>query len=302
MLKPLKPGDTIGLISPARHAPVERIEAAVKGFERMGYRVVLHPQNHARHHQLAGDDQTRAKALMDMFTNPSINAIICIRGGIGSYRLLNLLDYDVIRRNPKIFCGFSDITTLLTAIYKETGLNVFHGPMGWNFLEPNIELENDLRAAFTGDLKPITITTATCVREGVAEGKLFGGNLCLLQNLIGTRFDVSTDDCLFFIEDTEERWSAFDRTLYHFANAGKFARIKGLIVGELTDMRDEPAGPWTDSYRDALARLVPAGVPIVTDFPCGHGKRLIPFALGMRARLETRNNATVYTPLQSPFA
>jgi muramoyltetrapeptide carboxypeptidase len=301
---PLKPGATIGVVSPARHAPDEWMEKCQAGLEGMGFKVVVHAQNSARHHQLAGDDEARAKAIMDYFAGPAIDAIFCARGGIGSYRLLDLLDYDLIKKNPKIFCGFSDITTLLTAFYVKCGLVGFHAPMGWNFIDPDPALPPNLKDNLMGQLLGVeqVFPLARPLREGKAEGRLLGGNLCLLQNLIGTTYDLDTGGAILFIEDTEERWSAFDRTLHHMALAGKFKNIKALIVGELVDMREEDGALWGDDYRDALKKLVPAGIPIVTNFPCGHGKNMATLPIGIAAGLEIGPKTTVLKLLESPFA
>lgn len=303
-MRPLSPGSTVAIISPARHAPQEKIDKGVKGLEALGYKVKVHPQNYSKHHQLAGSDKERANALMEMFLDPVIDAILCARGGIGSYRTLPHLDFELIKKHPKIFCGFSDITTLLTAITTQCGFPTFHGPMCWNFPAKGSDYLDNFSRMMSGQMGNArqTYHQGICVREGGAEGELIGGNLCLLQNLMETKYEASFDDKILFIEDTEERWSAFDRMLHHFAMAGKFKNIHALIVGELVDMREDEAGPWEENLADTLKKLVPPGIPIVLNFPCGHGDSLMTFPLGTKTRLEVTANASVLQFLQNPFA
>ncbi len=301
--KKLQPGDTIAFASPARYPEAGEIENACTLLEKAGFKVLVHPSNTARHHQLAGDDRFRAHALGEMFADPKINAILCTRGGIGSYRLLDYLDYNLIKRSPKIFCGFSDITTLHMALAKKCSLVTFHGPLALSFHHQPVldHFLNTLQNKF--DDVPQTIPCEV-LHPGKAEAKLVGGNLTLLQNLIGTEYDWSAEGSILMLEDTEEPWSGLDRTLYHLKRAGKFRHIKGVILGEMSGMSDEKgrAVAWGEDYRKEILKLIPPGLPVVANLPVGHGQMLLTLPLGTRISLETGENAAVLRLTESPFA
>jgi len=291
---PLKPGGTIGVVSPARWAKPEWIAKGKALLEARGYTVVLHAQNYLKEGQLAGSDAARAEAIMDMFMDRTIDAVICARGGTGSIRLLDRLDYKIIRRNPKPFIGFSDITFLLQAINRHSGLVAYHGPIFWNFLD-----DKDPRSA--EDL--FTVVTAKkyirlrytgidCVRLGRAEGMLVGGNMTMLQHLIGTPYDWSGRDAILFLEDCDEVIYKIAERLQHMKLAGKFAGIRAVIVGEMVDIADGESGfarkgerPFGKSLRDVLLDILPSDVPLCFDFPCGHGKYITTFPVGAPVKL-----------------
>lgn len=303
--KALQKGSKIGVVSPARYAPEDWLSKGKAELEAAGFQVVIHPQNHLNDYQLAGSDAQRAAAIMDYFEDASIDAILCARGGIGSYRVVPHLDYELIRENPKIFCGFSDITTLINTIHNRTGLVTFHGPMLLSFFKNNdpaniTHFTNFFSASETA--VPIHYPTAEVFHEGVGTGRLVGGNITLLQNLIGTKDDFDTKDAILFIEDDDgEKPSDIDRALWHFKNAGKFENIKGLIVGEFCGFREDSAGHWKHTVHDLLRELIPSNIPIAVHFPCGHGKSIVPTALGITAKLETKGNQVILTHLESPF-
>ena len=308
VLKPksIQKGARIGVVSPARHAPAEWLTKGKAELEAAGYEVVVHPQNRMADYQLAGTDEQRAEAIMDFFKDTSIDAIIAARGGIGSYRVAPHLDFEIIRENPKVFCGFSDLTTLINVIHNRTGLVTFHGPMLLSFFKNNDPANiTHFKNFFNGSepAKPIHYPVAEVFVEGVGEGRLVGGNMTLLQNLIGTKDEFNTDDAILLIEDDDgEKQCEIDRAMWHFKNAGKFDKIKGLIVGEFCGFREDSAGHWKHSIHDLLRELIPPTIPIAMHFPCGHGKSIVPLPLGTMVRLETINKRVVLSCLESPFA
>ncbi|MEJ0062657.1 MAG: LD-carboxypeptidase [Alphaproteobacteria bacterium] len=305
----LRPGDTIGIVAPARWAPQEWVEASKSHFESKGLKVKLHPQIELRHDRLAGDDQARAKAINDMFADDSVRAIVCARGGTGSFRILEHIDYELIRRKPKIFCGFSDITTLLHAIQQRTGLITFHGPMVKNFAraasDPRTgsDMLELLGGHYPADGKDFP---AQAMTEGTAEGRLTGGNISMLRNMIGTPYDWSVKDSIIFIEDMDEPIYKLDHMLWQFRQAGKFVGVRGVIVGEmvgLTGGKDglpDPDGdiPYGKSLHDLLREYLPPGIPVCTDFPCGHGDYLTTLPLGAAARIDVAASKTRLSLLQ----
>jgi muramoyltetrapeptide carboxypeptidase len=213
---------------------------------------------------------------MAMFADPSIDAIICARGGYGANRVLPLLDYDVIRANPKIFVGYSDVTGLLTSISRYAGLVTFHGPMLSTFdrkaLPFNIE---SLQGVLSGEADVAVRSPAECparvLRPGTATGPLWGGNLVLLTERLGTPDQLDLDGGILFIEDVGEYLYKLDRMLLHLKRSGSLDGIAGLVVGEMIDMEDtdEPFGKNVDEI--VLDVCGAFDFPVVSNFPCGHG-------------------------------
>ena len=307
ILKPksLKKGARIGVVSPARHAPADWLIKGKTELDAAGYEAVIHPQNRHADYQLAGTDEQRGAAIMDYFKDDSIDAIIAVRGGIGCYRVVPHLDFEIIRENPKIFCGFSDLTTLINVIHNRTGLVTFHGPLLLSFFKNNDPANIAHFVNFfngTEPSKPIHYPAAEVFVEGTSEGRLVG-NITLMQHLIGTQDDINTDGAILLIEDDDgEKPCDIDRAMWHFKNCGKFDKIKGLIVGEFCGFREDSAGPWKHSVHDLLRELIPPNIPIAVHFPCGHGKSIVPLPLGSKVRLETTGKKVVLTCLESPFA
>ncbi len=305
--RPLHPRSQIGIVSPARHALPDVIQSGKAILENMGYTVFVHPQNAEQDFQLAGSDEARADAIMDMVEDPSIDAILAPRGGIGSYRVIPHLKFDVIAEHPKIFCGFSDLTTLLNTITLRTGLVTFHGPLLMNFLGEhdaynlNFFIKMASGKVVPGETQEFMRTQS--LRDGAAEGRLMGGNITLLQHMIGTKDDVSTDGAILFIEDdSAERLSGLDRKLWHLRNAGKFQRIAGLIVGEFAGFQEDPHGDWGHGINELVMDLVPSHVPVCVNFPCGHANTMTTLPLGVRVKFETSAKGTLLTLGESPFA
>jgi muramoyltetrapeptide carboxypeptidase len=296
---PLKKGGVIGIVSPARTPHPEWIKKGRATLEKRGYRVVVHPQNYLKAGQLAGSDRERADAVMDMFSNPSINAIMCARGGTGAIRIVDLLDYKIIKRNPKPFVGFSDITCLLQAIRVKTGMVTYHGPMLWNFAHSHdARTEGDLFTQIGAGKKPKLKVKATCVRPGKAEGKLVGGNLSRIEILTGTDYDIPSKNTILFIEDVDEALYKLDIKLQHLRLAGKLKGLRGVIVGEMVDISDGETGhdkrtgnPYGRSLKQILLDNLPPNIPLCMGFPCGHGKYITTFPVGARVSVNVRKNS-----------
>lgn len=291
---PLKPGGTIGIVSPGRWPKPEWIATGKTLLEERGYTVVIHAQNYLKDGQLAGSDAARAEAIMDMFADRTIDAVICARGGTGSLRLLEKLDYKLIKRNPKPFIGYSDITVLLQAINKRCGFVTYHGPMLVSFaadFDPRM-IEEMLTAV--GGKKNIRLrfSEAECIKPGRTEGVLIGGNLTLLEYLIGTPCDWSAKDAILFFEDTEEVIYKLADKLQHLKQAGKFAGVRAILVGEMVDIGDGETGyarkgdkPFGKNLREVFLDILPNDVPLCLNFPCGHGAYHTTLPVGAPAKL-----------------
>jgi len=210
--------------------------------------------------------------------------------------LLDRLDYKTIKRNPKPFVGFSDITFLLQAITKQAGFATYHGPLCWNFAQDNNDPRTveDAFAVVTGKKKVrLKYPTIECIRSGHAEGVLTGGNLTMLQHLIGTPFDWSGKDAILFVEDCDEVIYKIAERLQHMKLAGKFKGVCAVLVGEMIDIADGETGfakpkerPFGKSLREILLDVLPSDVPLCFNFPCGHGTFVTTFPIGATVALD----------------
>jgi muramoyltetrapeptide carboxypeptidase len=302
---PIKParltlGDTIGIVAPASPPPDRRnIDLSVAALERLGFKARLAPNVRKRLGFLAGSDRDRAADLMKMFANRKVKAILCVRGGYGSARLLPLLDYQVIRANPKIFVGYSDITSLHCAFLARANLVTFHGPMlNADLIRkdlPDFTLLSFLKTLMEPS-PPGSIcngyqrTAIRILRRGVASGRLMGGNLSVLCATLGTPFQPRFRDSILFLEDLDEAPYRFDRMLTQLLNAGLLQQVAGIAIGINAKCRD-PKARKAKEYRQTLAdvfreRLLPLKVPVVTGLPFGHVRLQATLPIGVRATLD----------------
>lgn len=274
--KRLTAGATIGIVNPAYWLEPERLQRAVGVFEGLGYELVLGKSTGLKEHKYAGSAEERAADIMAMFTDSSIDAIISARGGYGGNRVLPLLDYDVIRENPKIFIGYSDISGFLTSMAQKSGLITFHGPMMTTYGEQTIQYNLDTFQQVLSGQRDIRIeSTPACrartLKPGIARGPVWGGNLMLVISRLGTDDQIDTSGAILFLEEIDEKLYAFDRMMLHLRLSGSLDNIKGLVIGEMLEMSDSeiPFGKTTDEIvLDVCGDL---DIPIISNFPCGHG-------------------------------
>lgn len=296
VLKPprLRKGETIGLISPASPpSSSEKIEKSVRYLERLGYRVVVGSHAMDQNGYLAGSDRHRADDFNQMVRDKNIKAILAIRGGYGTPRILSLLDYSAVKRNPKIIVGYSDLTALQLALYKKTNLITFSGPMAgvemWNSIDPYTE-EHFWRivtsASPAGALPPPADSPPVVFHAAKASGRLLGGNLSLLISSLSTPYSPSYKDSLLVLEEVDEAPHRVDRMLTQLFNAGVLKGIAGLLLGHFTDCNPaDPSKPFltTDEVlTDVIARLA---VPVLTKLQYGHIPKKLTLPIGARARL-----------------
>ena len=306
MIKPsaLKPNATIGIVSPSSWLREPDLKTAVSVFENKGYKLVLGESIFLKEFTYAGTPQERANDINNMFANQDIDAIICARGGYGANRVLPLLDYDLIQANPKIFMGFSDITAFLISISQKTGLVTFHGPMLSSFKKGLVDFNFDLMEKTLFGYESVTLhppseLESRILKPGKAEGPLWGGNMCLLINRLGTEDQLDTEGAILFIEDINEYLYAFDRMMVHMKKAGMFDNIKGLIIGELLEMKNdaEPFGKSTDEIvLDVCGDL---DIPIISNFPCGHGTFQATLPISVPIQLDANSGSPSLTFLES---
>ena len=244
IIKPekLKRGDVIGIISPS--SPVSdkvKLDSGVSYFEKMGYRVKVGINAMKEWGYLAGTDEERVEDIHNMFLDNEVKLIICLRGGYGASRLLDKIDYRIVKNNPKIFCGYSDITVLQNAFFKKTGLITFAGPMaGVDFYEDISEFTEQNFWNTVTSSKPIKLNCPkgkrlSSYRSGIAEGKLIGGNLSMFVSLIGTEYLPGPEGKILFLEEVDEVPYRIDRMLNQLRLSGYLGKIKGVILGSFTD-------------------------------------------------------------------
>ena len=308
--KRLRPGMTVGLVTPASNVPEDQeLHAAMDLVRSLGFSAEPAVNLFSRTQYLAGTDQQRADDLNAMFANTTIDAIFCVRGGYGSGRLLRYLDYDMIAANPKVIMGYSDITSILNAIYLRTGLVTFHGPIaGGNFSNYTYEqykkvLIEPVQIARIGEppefeTRPGVVdwkNRLTTIVSGVAEGHLVGGNLSLMVTLLGTPFEPQFEGAILFLEDVGEPPYSVDRMLTHLWMAGKLEQLAGIVLGKFTD---DGYDRNTFSMEEVLRnRLEPLGIPTLRGAMIGHVEDKTVVPLGVRARLDA--DAGALTLLES---
>src|ERR1039458_3477251 len=293
-------GDTIGIVAPASAPPdPKNIDRSVAALERLGFKAKLAPNVRKRWGFLAGSDRDRASDLMKMFTDHQVKAIICVRGGYGTSRLLPLLDYRTIRANPKIFLGYSDITSLHCAFLVKSNLVSFHGPMlNSDFVKtdfPDFTMQSFLKTLMQ-PAAPGSICdgykrkTVTILRRGKATGPLIGGNITLLCASLGTPYQPSFKNGILFFEDLDEVPYRFDRMLTQLLNAGLLQQVAGIAIGINVNCHD-PKAKGAKEYRQTLQdvfkeRLLPLKVPVAAGLPFGHIPLNATLPVGVRVTLD----------------
>jgi muramoyltetrapeptide carboxypeptidase len=309
VLKPerLCPGDVVGLIAPASAPPDPKsVDRAAAALEKFGYQPKLGKNVRARHGFIAGTDRERAADVMAMFADKKVKAIFCLRGGYGCTRILERLDLEIIRRHPKIFSGYSDITALHSVFASKLGMISFHAPM-WNgaLADPKVP-------AFTKNSFFKTVTeqkpfgsicdgydkkNVSILRGGIAEGRLVGGNLSLICATLGTPFAPDFKNKILFFEDISERPYRLDRLLTQLWSAGIFSQVAGVAVGVNADCDEKSASKeWQQSGADVVKEgLEKLRVPTVIGLPFGHVSLNATIPVNALARLDAEHGDLVIT-------
>jgi muramoyltetrapeptide carboxypeptidase len=275
LLKPprLKKGDTIGLISPANQIQAEEVNSVKDFLSHKGFRVKLGKHIFDQYGYLAGQDEARAEDVNQMFTDQSVRGILTLRGGWGCNRILSLLDYELIRQNPKIIMGYSDITSLLLAISSQTNLVTFHGPVGTSTWNPftlthaqSILIDNQMMVFQNSPELPFKTINA-----GKARGRLWGGNLSVLAAMIGSDYLPDWHQAILFVEDIGEDVYRIDRLLTQLQLAGVLERISGFIFGQCTNCTSGEDGEPSLTLDQVLQDLLkPLGIPAWSGAAFGH--------------------------------
>jgi muramoyltetrapeptide carboxypeptidase LdcA involved in peptidoglycan recycling/CubicO group peptidase (beta-lactamase class C family) len=286
----LLPGDTIAVIAPASPFNPDQFNRGLTVLESMGFEIEIPPGIFSSKGYLAGDDLHRSELLNNAFKSTEIKAIICARGGFGSIRILDRLDYDAIGKNPKIFVGFSDISSLLTAIYERCGVVTFHGPTVTSLADADKETVSALFSILTSE-KVLSIYDpyAISIKPGLAKGPVMGGNLTTLCHLVGTPFEPEFSGHILFLEDRGEAPYRIDRMLTQMKMAGCFEGLSGMILGSFSECGDLP--DVIQVFKDCFAGF---DIPILAGIKAGHEKTNIALPIGLEATLNSDEKYLCY--------
>jgi len=299
--KRLEEGDLIGLVTPGGTITEEQLFETIGKLEGFGFRTYYKDSVLSKYGYFAGTDQERADELMHMFANKDVDAILCVRGGYGSIRLLDHLDFEQVRQNPKALIGYSDITALLTSIYERTGLITFHGPVGIStfndFTRKSFErvLMNPRnhykypyeREASTTDNPEYDIYT---INEGKAEGKLIGGNISVLDSMIGSPYEPDFENKIVYLEEIGEQTYRVDKMLFHLLYATNLKKAAGIVMGVFDDCNVNIEVPKL-TLKEAIVDLIkPLNMPVSYGLSFGHIATMITIPNGIMARMNADKN------------
>lgn len=294
-IKPLclMPGDTLGIVAPAGPFDPKKFMKGKAILESMGFRTVFDEGIFQKHGIFAGSDVHRADQVNRLFADPTVQAVVCARGGYGSMRILPFLDFKIIQNNPKIFMGFSDISVLLFVLHARCSLVTFHGPVVTtlaNTAEQTIAAM--IRVMTSNKHLEVKPEKGLVIKPGVSSGGVVGGNLTTLCHLVGTPYTPDFDGKILFLEDRGEAPYRIDRMLTQMKLAGCFEGLKGLFLGSF-----EACGKRDDIFRIVQEVFEDVNIPILSGFEIGHARINITIPIGLRATLNTdRQILTFHEP------
>lgn len=301
--KTLKRGDTIGLISPASRLPKKKqYGKIIRQVRKLGFKVKVAENARNRYGNLAGHDEQRAEDLNNMFADDEVDTILPFRGGWGCNRILDLIDYEMIRNNPKILVGFSDITTLLNAIYAKTGLITFHGPVGkvdWT----DYTVDHFRKSLSSGKEYELSIPKnnlcedcrgLSVITPGKASGRLLGGNLSVLSAMMGSDYLPDWEDNILLLEDVGEDVYRIDRMLTQLELNGVFDKISGFAFGQCVSC--DRSNSYSLSLKQVFDdHIKPRGIPAFSGAMFGHISKMITMPIGIPARIDAQRGTISIT-------
>ena len=292
----LKPGDTIGITCPAGYMAAEKAAACISQLQDWGYEVMVGKtlgSNSSNY--FSGTDDERLDELQAMMDDKNIRAILFGRGGYGMGRIIDKLDFKKFKKNPKWIAGFSDITVLHSHLFSNYNIASIHGPMAgaFNLDGASDEYIRSLHNALTGKKANYSCAPYAFNKKGKAAGKLTGGNLALLAHIVGTASDVDTKNAILFIEDIGEYLYNADRMLYQLKRSGKFDKIKGLVIGGFTDMKDTER-PFGKSIEEIINEIIAEyDFPVCYHFPVSHSRENYALKIGVEYQLKITSDKTI---------
>lgn len=297
VIKPiaLKFGDTIGVVAPASPTSEENVEKSYNILMDMGFRVKMGKSCYANYGYLAGNDNLRAEDLNHMFRDKEVDGIICLRGGYGTPRILDLIDYELIKDNPKVFIGYSDITAIHIGINQLSNLVTFHGPMVASDMIENFSYFSK-RSLYNfilykngdGVIKNPSGEELERINGGVVEGTIIGGNLSLIVATLGTPYEICLKDKILFIEEVGEEPYRIDRMLTQLRLSGKLNEVAGIILGDFNNCIAK-----NSEYNQSLTLeqviediIKPIGIPTLSNLKAGHCEPMVTLPLGIKVKLD----------------
>ena len=291
----LQAGDTIGIVAPARKVSEEEMQPAIQWLTREGFQVLEGEHLYAENNQFGGTESERAKDFQAMLDNPEVKAILCARGGYGSVRIIDRLNFSTFMRQPKWICGFSDITVFHSHVNHNCHIATLHSTLA-------INIPNNTPAANTSFLdalrgKPLTYSGPSHPLDhpGEVSAEVVGGNLSMLYSLLGSNSDIDTEGKILFIEDLDEYLYHIDRMMMNLKRNGKLEKLAGLVVGAMSDMHDN-AIPFGKTAEEIVAEhCANYDYPVGFGFPAGHIKDNRAFVMGGKARLEVHDTNSVFS-------
>ena len=288
----LQKGDTIAILATARKNNADNLKPAINLAKSWGLNVVIGKTIGLSDHQLAGTDEQRAADFQDMMDKPNIKAIWCVRGGYGTARMIELVDFSKFKEKPKWIIGFSDVTVLHSHLNKES-IATIHGIMPFNVEKATAEAEETLRKALFGEELKYTVPFQKENRLGVAEGELVGGNLSILYSMMGSQSQIDCKGKILFIEDLDEYLYHIDRMILSLRRCGCFEGLQGMVVGSFTKMHDNEI-PWGKNVHEIVLDITKKyHFPIVFDFPSGHIHNNKTLIFGKKVSLEINQKETI---------
>src|SRR5690625_2242292 len=287
MQKPttLKKGDKIAIVTTARKATQEELEDGIALAKSCGLEVNKGKSIGSEDHQFGGNDKLRAEDFQTQLDNPEVKAIWCARGGYGTIRIIDKLDFSKFQKNPKWIIGYSDVTVLHSHIHN-LGIQTLHAQMPVDIENKSKAAQESIRKVLFGEDYSIAFTPSNRLdREGEAEGVLVGGNLSMLYSMCGSPTSIDTKDKILFIEDLDEYLYHVDRMMQNLKRNGYFDSIKALLVGGMTEMNDNEI-PFGYTAQEIVSQyMVDKDIPVVFDFPAGHIKNNLSLPLGKKVHI-----------------
>lgn len=285
----LKKGDKIAIVCPAKKLP-KSIDSAISILENWGLEVIVGESVYASHHQFAGTDQLRTHDIQRFLDDETVKAIICGRGGYGTIRIIDELDFTKFKQNPKWFIGFSDVTILLSHIIAQTQIQCLHAQMPYTFDESTPEALSSLKKVIFGERQTYHYNSEFNNQPGVGTGILIGGNLTLLVMMQGSVSEMDFDDKILFLEDVGEQEYSIDRMLRMLKRAGKLKNLRGLIIGAFNEIAEEKISFGQTAEQVIWDIVKDYDYPVCFNFPTGHIENNLSMVLGAEVELKVEKN------------
>ena len=294
MIQPpvLNPGDLIYITAPAKFMDAQAVMYAKKHLEEKGFKVLISKNCLGRHHYFSGTDEERLSDLQFGIDHPDVRAILCARGGYGSIRLVDRINWANMLREPKWLIGFSDITVFHHRL-NSLGVQSIHGSMPINFEKNTDEALKTLLGNITGNFTPFVEAPNKSNKAGIATGNLIGGNLSIIYSMLGTTDQYDFEDAILFLEDVGEHYYQVERMIFALGKAGVFEKIKGLIMGGMTELEDTDPPLGRSIEEIILEQLRFSNMPVIFNFPTGHINDNRALVIGKHIKIIVNDNKTI---------